>query len=401
MRERYTNPVKSYKDLIPVRKKKIMEAPAEFDFYDPMKELAEKLHPDKLVMKIEEIRDETKDTKTFRMILEDKSKIDKLPIFRAGQYLSIKGEVNGSKLTRPYSISSSPMDAIKDNYYEITVKKDEEGFFTKYIWDNWKVGTIVESSGPQGFFYYHPVRDTKNIVGLCGGSGITPMRSMMRQIIQKDLDMNFTLLYGIEHEDEIIFRDELDNMKEKSNGRIEVKYVCNNPSKDWEGPVGLLSAELIKEQVGDVEGKTFFICGPLGLYRYLDEELPKLNIPKRRIRREVYGEVKDVKTYPDFPNEKANETYNVVVNVGNVTTTIEGKATDTLLVSMEKAGIVAPSRCRSGECGYCRSKLISGDVFIRPDGDGRRIADKKYGYIHPCATYPVSNVEIEIPLIQR
>lgn len=401
MREKYVNPMKSYKDMIPTRKQEIGKASSELDSYDPMRELAKKLHPDKLVMKISAVKDEAKDAKTFRMVLEDKSEIDRLPVFRPGQYLSIKGEVEGSKITRPYSISSSPIDAIKNDYYEITVKKTEGGFFTKYIWDNWEVGTIVESSGPEGFFYHHPVRDTKDVIGLCGGSGITPMRSMMRQIIQKDLDINFTLLYGIECEDEIIFKDELDKMDKKSNGKIKVIYVCNNPLGNWKGCTGLLSADLIKEQVGDIEGKTFFICGPGGMYKYLDGELPKLNIPRRRIRREVFGEAKDVKVYPDFPKEKADETYKLIVNVGNAYTTIEAKSTDTLLVSMEKAGILAPSHCRSGECGYCRSKLVAGDVYIRPDSDGRRIADKTYGYIHPCSTYPISDLEVEIPIIQR
>ncbi|MCR2044756.1 2Fe-2S iron-sulfur cluster-binding protein [Anaerosalibacter massiliensis] len=73
------------------------------------------------------------------------------------------------------------------------------------------------------------------------------------------------------------------------------------------------------------------------------------------------------------------------------------KANETVLVTLERAGIEAPSHCKSGECGYCRSKLISGDVYIRKDNDSRRIVDKKYGYIHPCVSYPISDLELTIP----
>ncbi|SHH75056.1 iron-sulfur cluster-binding domain-containing protein [Sporanaerobacter acetigenes] len=400
MRERYENAMKSFNDIIPTRQQMIGKASAELDPYDPMRELAKILHPDKVYMVIDEITEETKDTKTFKFVPDKESGTEKLPYFRAGQYISIKAEVNGSKITRPYSLSSSPHDALKRGFYTITIRKKEGGFFTQYIWENWKVGTKVESSSPLGFFYYHPVRDAKNVIGLAGGSGITPMRSFARDIIEKDLDINFTLFYGIEREDEIIFKEELDSFEKQSNGKVKVVYVCNHPCEGWDGCTGYLSAELIKEQV-DVEDRTFIICGPKGMYDYLDGELAKLNIPRRRIRKEAPGEANDITKYPDYPQDLKDEVFNIVVHIGTSNVTIPAKATDTILVSLEKAGIASPSECRSGECGFCRSKLIAGDVYIKKDVDGRRIADKMYGYIHPCSTYPTENLEIEIPLIQR
>lgn len=392
--------MKSYNDIIPVRKEIIAKSSAEIDPYDPMKELAEKLHPDRVFLVIDEIIDETKDTKTFKLTPDKDMGTESLPYFRAGQYLSIKAEVNGSKITRPYSISSSPYDALKRDFYEITIRKKDGGFFTEYVWNNWKVGSKVESSGPLGFFYYHHVRDVNNIIGLAGGSGITPMRSFAMDIIEKDLDINFTLFYGIEKEDEIIFKDELDSLEKKSNGKVKVIYVCNQPDENWNGCKGYLSGKLISEHI-DVNNKTFFICGPKGMYDYLDGELSKLNIPRRRIRKEAPGEVDDITIYPDYPKNIAEKIFNISVHIGNNTVKISAKATDTILVSLEKVGIESPSKCRSGECGFCRSKLISGDVYIKKDVDGRRIGDKKYGYIHPCSTYPISDLEIDIPLIQR
>lgn len=401
MRERYVNNMKSYKDILPTRKEIIMKASSEIDAFDPMRELAEKLHPDKVFLKVDEIIDETKDSKTFKLVPDRENGTERVPYFRAGQYISIKSEINGSKITRPYSISSSPHDALKRDFYTITVKKKEGGFFTDYIWNNWKVGTKVESSGPLGYFHYHPVRDINNIVGLAGGSGITPMYSFAKDIVEKDLDIKFTLFYGVECEDEIIYREELSTLENQSNGKIKVIYVCNKPGDGWKGCTGYLSSELLSEHLDMNEDMTFFMCGPKAMYEYLDGELEKLNIPRRRIRKEAYGEVDDISKYNDFPQAIKDETFNLIVNVGKGYTTIPAKTTETILVALERAGIEAPSHCRSGECGYCRSRLIAGDVYIRDDNDGRRIADKKYGYIHPCATYPTSDIEIEIPTVQR
>lgn len=99
------------------------------------------------------------------------------------------------------------------------------------------------------------------------------------------------------------------------------------------------------------------------MYEYLDGELEKLNIPRRRIRKEAYGEVDDISKYNDFPQAIKDETFNLIVNVGKGYTTIPAKATETILVALETAGIEAPSHCRSGECGYCRSRLIAGDIY--------------------------------------
>ncbi|HHV27307.1 MAG TPA: hypothetical protein GXX63_08950 [Tissierellia bacterium] len=125
MRERYVNNMKSYKDILPTRKEIIMKASSEIDASDPMRELAEKLHPDKVFLKVDEIIDETKDSKTFKLVPDRENGTERVPYFRAGQYISIKSEINGSKITSPYSISSSPHDALKRDFYTITVKKKE------------------------------------------------------------------------------------------------------------------------------------------------------------------------------------------------------------------------------------------------------------------------------------
>ena len=118
-----------------------------------------------------------------------------LALFRPGQYLTFFFELEGACVTRPYSISSSPVEA-GQGFYEITVKRTDEGFISSYIWDNWNKGTNIQCSDPQGQFYYDNLRDSAHIVGIAGGSGITPFRSMAKSIADGTLDVNLTLFYG-------------------------------------------------------------------------------------------------------------------------------------------------------------------------------------------------------------
>jgi ferredoxin len=159
---------------------------------------------------------------------------------------------------------------------------------------------------------------------------------------------------------------------------------------------GLITAELI-ERHADVENSSFFVCGPEMMYRFREGELAKLDLPRRRVRREVWGELTDVVSQPGFPSEAVGRTFQMKVKMNGVSTEIPAQATETVLVAMERANLASPSLCRPGECGFCRSLLLGGDVFVAPDSDDRRAADKKLGYIHPCASYPISDLELETP----
>ncbi|HDP24784.1 MAG TPA: 2Fe-2S iron-sulfur cluster binding domain-containing protein, partial [Deltaproteobacteria bacterium] len=235
------------------------------------------------------------------------------------------------------------------------------------------------------------------IVGLAGGSGITPFRSMIRDIVEGNLDVKLTLLYGIRCPDDIIFGDELQALAEQAPGKITIHFVCSEPDSCWEGPSGFLSAACIAELAGDLSDKTLFVCGPPQMYRYLDEELKTFSLPPKRIRKEASGEVKEIDTYPAFPQEVVGKSFRVSVTMGNKALEIPALATETVLVALERANLAPPSKCRSGECGFCRSRLVSGEVYVRPEDDGRRSADKVFGFIHPCASYPVSDLVLEVP----
>lgn len=349
------------------------------------------LHPKKQIMKIVEVIAETPKVKTFVLKMVN----DTLPaFFRAGQYVSLKLKIGDSIFTRPYSLSSSPNDS-KRGVYTITIKGADDGFFSKWALDNWKEGDIVEVSSPEGNFYYEPLRDSKFVTGICGGSGVTPFLSMAKAIAEGNEDFNLTLLYGSCKECDILFKNEFDRLEKAANGKIKVVYVLSDEKlANYEN--GFITADLIKKYSKN-SPYSVFICGPQVMYNFVSKELSTLNIPHKYIRRELFGEVKRIEMVNGYPVEHLNKFYQLKVNYFGGNTQIIANSNDSILVSLEKSGIKAPSKCRSGECGFCRSKLVSGNVFIVPDGDGRRAADKKLGFIHICSSYPISDLEIELP----
>jgi ferredoxin-NADP reductase len=392
-----TKDILAFTKLVPQRKKRIQKASAKPIEEDPVNDLAEKLHPKRQYLVIDEIVDNTKSTKTYTLVQDPDSKTKYLAYFRPGQYLSLKVMVNGELITRPYSISSSPKEAL-EGYYTLTIKKeDEDGFLTPYIWDNWKVGTKVVSSGPEGFFYYEPLRDYPQIVGLAGGSGITPFLSMAKSINDGTLDAKLTILYGCSDEDDIIFYNELKELEQKNPDKLKVVFVLSCDEVSLKGcEKGFITSEIIKKYT-DVDTSSFFICGPQLMYEFVEDELQKLNLAPKQIRREAFGEIKNIEKFRGFPNNLANKTFNIQVHIGNIIKDVPAKSTESVLIALERAKIGPPSKCRSGECGFCRSLLLEGDVFISPVSDWRREADKKFSYFHPCSSYPLSDLEIEIP----
>lgn len=389
----------AFRGLLSKRKKRIARSSDQPIPLDPINELARQLHPERLPVVIAEIQDETKTTKTFKLVADPDAGTDGLPYFRAGQYVSLKVEVGSVRITRPYSISSAPFEALgEDGCYEITIRREPDGFLTGHVWDRWTVGTKVESSGPNGFFYYEPLRDAGKIVGLAGGSGITPFRSMAREIAYGDgLDVELLLIYGSSDEDDIVFYDEFKALERQAPDKIRVVHVLSCAEVSLEGcEQGFITADTI-QKYADVSASSFFVCGPQAMYEFVEGELATLGLPRRRIRRELLGAVEDIASYPGFPQEVADETFRLKVHIGNVTTEIPARAVETVLVAMERANLAPPSQCRSGECGFCRSLLVSGDVFVSPESDGRRAADRQFGYVHPCSSYPVTDLEITVP----
>ena len=380
-----------FKNMAKVREKAIQAAPAkEVDGEFTINQLAKRLHPDYQDLVVDEIIEHAgAASKTYIF-----KRADGKPVayFRAGQYLSLKLHIGDSFVTRAYSISSSPKWALEGKV-AITVRENPNGFVAGWILENLKVGDQVTASGAEGQFYYEELRDSKNVIALAGGSGITPFLSMAYAIRDGIEDFNLTILFGSRTKESILFAEELDKIAAECD-KVKVVHVLSD--EEVEGyEKGFITAELIKKYAP--EDYSIFICGPEAMYRFVEKEIETLELPRRKVRRELLGVTKKVWEQEGYPMEAKDQTFKVIVRRGDKEYVIDALANETILTAIERAGIEAPSRCRSGECGWCRSKLISGDVFVPAENEGRRFSDIEHNYLHPCASFPVSDLVMEVP----
>ena len=385
--------LKRFVGLITDREHAIKKAPEkDINPVFAINENAKLLHPDFQKMVINDIIEHKgADSKTFVFKKADGSKA---AYFRAGQYVSVLLKIGSSLVTRPYSICSSPSEAL-NGIVKITVRNVKDGFAAPYMLENFKIGDEVYLSGPEGTFYYEPLRDADHVIALAGGSGITPFLSMASAIRDGAEDFHLTILFGSRKEENILFRKELDAIAAQCS-KVKVVHVLSDEKKDG-FETGFINADLIRKYAP--EGKySIFLCGPEAMYRFAREEIAKLNIEPKFVRRELLGVTKNVASLPDYPAECVGKTYTIKVIIGEQEYFVDGKAEETILAAIERAGIPAPARCRSGECGWCRSKLVSGTAYIPAENDsGRRFTDKAYNYIHPCASFPTSDLVLEVP----
>ena len=360
--------------------------------------VAAALHPARQHVKIAKVTDHG-DAKSYLLIADKEKGTEKLAYFRASQYVSVELNIDGALVNKPYTIRSNPADALgAGSSYTLTVKLTNPAYASKHILDSWKEGDSLSISGPLGDFYYQELRDAKHVVALAGGSGITPFYSMAAAIVDGIEDFDMTILYGSRSSDGILLKEEIEDLAERSKGRVKVVHILSHEAKEGYEH-GFITAELIKKYAPEGD-YSVFMCGPRAMYDFGDGEMAKLGLPKRRVRKEMSGDYLGVEKNPDYQAPQEQE-FRLTVDIRGQKQTVACKAGESLLWAMEKAGIAAPSRCRSGECGWCHSRLVSGKYFCPKEADGRRLADEKFGWIHPCCTFPLSDMEICVYPIVR
>lgn len=363
-----------FKKMVAKRREKLETAPATpLPSTYTVNETAKILHPGKQDVKLAEVITETADTKTYVFALSKKM------IFRAGQYITVTAKVGESEVTRPYAISSSPLTALNEGKLSVTIKK--AGFFSDWMFDNAKAGDKFTLGDPSGNFYYEALKDSKNIVAIAGGSGITPFYSMAQALKEGNENFNMTLIYGAKTRKDIIFRDALEDLQ---SDNFKIVYVLSDEKvRGYEN--GFITKEIIQKYAP--EQYTAMLCGPQAMYSFVDKELDALGVKGKFVKHEAncIGN-RDV----------APKNYKITVHIQDETYEVKAKAEETVLVALERAGLKVPSKCRAGGCGFCHSKLVKGKFTIA-GADKRRLADDKFGYFHPCCSYPDSNMEIIVP----
>lgn len=327
---------------------------------------------------IKNIINETPDTKSFILVPIDGGARELAP-FKAGQFISIKLEIDGEYVSRAYSISSSPAK-LKEGY-RITVKRAKDGFVSNYMCDNLKVGDKLVVSRPAGNFGYNKLRDEENVIGIAGGVGLTPIMSHALAIMDGVMDFNLIIIYSVRTTEDIMFKKEIDYINKKST---KVKFIITLTKEEKEGYLqGYINKEMLEPYLK--EFNTILLCGPESIYKSMNPVLSELNIPKKCVHFESYAatyEPDEIKTYE----------LKVILKNDFIETTC--KSNESLLVAMERAKIKAPSLCRVGVCGYCRSILLEGKVKMV--GGSINEAEATNDYIHPCVSYPDSNITLRL-----
>ena len=360
------------------RRKLIDETPAAPLVYEyGVNRLAKDLHPGFVKAVIAEKTPCSADC--WRIRLEPAAG-EAFPYFRAGQFVTLSCRAGESFLNRPYSVISSPKEALEGKL-EIMVQR--KGIFSTFLIDEAAAGTELIAGEPSGDFYFDSIRDRKHIVAIAGGSGVTPFLSMMKAIREGSEDFRLTLIYGARTRDHIPFDPE----KFRGEG-VEVIVVLSE--EEAEGyRHGFITAGLLKEYI-DCD-TSVFMCGPDAMYRFVRGELESLGFDETKIRQERNSvgdrEVSEIKAF------------RLIVHIRDAVYELEAANNETLITALERAGIPAVVRCRNGVCGFCHSRVVNGEYFIAKENDFRRSADKKFNYIHPCSTYPESDMEIDIPIM--
>jgi ring-1,2-phenylacetyl-CoA epoxidase subunit PaaE len=340
-------------------------------------------------LKIREVRRETPSTVSIAFDIPASLKDDFL--YKAGQYLTLRTNLGGEELRRSYSLCSSP----GQDDYRVAIKEVSEGRFSTWANRQLRAGQEIEAMPPMGNFTVSAL--TGHHVAFAAGSGITPVISILRSVLDSDSSNRFTLFYGNKTFDEIIFRDEFAQLEAAYGERLEVVHVLSQEQRAGFAFGRLDSARLETAlhqgllSIGDISAA--YLCGPSEMIFSLRDTLQSRGLPEERIKFELFT-APVLEASDDSVGEKEVATKS---NAGATTTyIIDGMRTElpaddletTVLDTGLAQGIDLPFACQGGVCCTCKAKVISGKVDMRQNfslGDSE-VAE---GYVLTCQSYPL------------
>ncbi len=347
-------------------------------------------------LKVKKIVHETKDA--ISIVFEHpENKIQ----YKSGQFLTLIVPVQGKDVRRAYSLCSSP---VIDADLAVTVKRVDKGLMSNWLADNLKPGAKVKVMEPMGQFTSEfSAARKRHIFMFAGGSGITPMMSIIKSILTLEPESIVSLIYCNRDIDSIIFKDTLEAMQTKDEGRLHVIHVLDNAPMNWQGYSGLLNHDMLTklfERVPDwgIEKTTYLMCGPEGMMKNVESLLSQRNIPQEKIFKEsfVQGTIdKDKKEEPASSAEelKARE---VTIRYDGQEYKVMVPPNKAILETALDAGIDLPYSCQSGLCTACRGKALSGKVKLDEE-EGLSQSERAEGYVLTCVGHPLTDdVVIEI-----
>jgi ring-1,2-phenylacetyl-CoA epoxidase subunit PaaE len=346
-------------------------------------------------LKVREIVQETADTVTIKFWQPIHQAIG----YKAGQFLTVIVEIAGKKHRRSYSMSSSP----REGALAISVKKVYNGLVSNYLVDHVKVGDSLEVLEPMGNFTLEAFpSQTRSLVFVAGGSGITPIISMIRTVLPAEPNSKLYLIYGSRNEEGIIFKKELDQLELDYPAQLKVMHVLTQPSYTWTGYKSRINqasmVTFLKQDLGitDLVNSQYYMCGPTGMMDEVLKSLSLFNVPSENIHKESFVTHAGQNTDETVTENTGSSNFEITINYEGKTHTLEVKPSETILEAALKLDIDLPYSCQAGMCTACLGKCTSGEVSMDEE-DGLTDAEIKQGYILTCVAHPkTAGVVIEI-----
>ena len=313
--------------------------------------------------------------------------------FRAGQHLTLRATIGGEEVRRNYSLCTAPADGD----FMVTVKRIGGGLFSNWVGDQLKAGDTVEVMVPHGSFTTEfNAANRRHLVGIAGGSGITPVMSLIRTLLREEPKSRFTLLYGNRDSSSVIFLEALAALKDKYLGRFEIYHFLDQEEQDIALFNGMLNRERLDEAIAalvpdaaEVDG--WFICGPGPMMDAAEGALIHQSIPKERIHIERFTADRPAGAVAREMAQLQTQAEGVTVAV-----TLDGRTrrvpftAGNILDSAREAGLPAPFACKAGVCATCRAKVTKGKVEMAVHY-GLTDEEVAEGYVLTCQSVPVGD----------
>lgn len=347
-----------------------------------------------------DVRPETHDVKTFTFRSTDGQPF----AFTAGQYLRFEVEVQGEPLSRCYSASSSPL---RPSLISVTVKRVDGGVVSNWLHDHLTVGRQLNAVGPAGAFTVPEAAARGPLLLISGGSGITPVMSILRALSDSHSYPDTVFLHAARTPADLVFRDEL-VYRAKVTPNLRVVFLPERvehlvPSDGYIGVQGRISEALLQAVVPDLAQRTVMCCGPAPFMKAVRDAALAQGVAPNRYIEESFGAA-TADAGPKAETGAAAEAGLTLSNQTEATTfsvtfakqgqTLLLRADQTVLSAARQGGLKLPTSCGNGVCGTCKSKLLSGRVDMQHAG-GIRKREIDAGFFLPCCSKPLSELVVD------
>lgn len=333
---------------------------------------------------VKEVRRETEDAVSVAFEVPDELK--KEFKFLPGQYITIEKNLQDSLLRRSYSICSTP----ESGELRVAIKEVANGRFSIFANRVLKKGDTLDVAGPEGRFVLDAESgDGKDYMALAAGSGITPVISMIKAVLEHENQSRFALVYGSKSGDKTIFKKELDALVLSSKGRLKVQYVYSQLISD-KALFGRIDGDLVrtmlKKDFSDWNFAGFFICGPEAMIDGTKEALLKQGIAEEHIKFELFSTTSHKKEV----SKALHGNTEICVVLDDEETTFEMRMDEIILDAALAKGLDAPYSCQGGVCSSCLAKVVEGTAVM----ERNTILDQdevEEGLILTCQAHPTSS----------